>query len=205
MDEITARAERNPWPESQGWVHVRPVGIASATTWRNVADVTNFLYENPDVKLVIEIGANFCGFAALMVARTVVFPDFAYLGIEKETNRSHPGLEQYMATHPRCKVIWDDCFNEAVKAQAKAWIAATKGHALVWCDGNDKPREIREYSPFLRVGDYLMMHDYSHEKLCDENPSWQDCQPLVDSGEYEIAVPDYWAVSAMMFLLRKVK
>lgn len=205
MDEITKRAERNPWPASQGWVHVRPVGLASATTWRNVADVTNLLYENPQIKLVVEIGANFCGFAALMIARVVVFPDFAYLGIEKEKGRSSAGLEQFMATRPRCKVIWEDCFLETVKAEAKAWVEATNGNALIWCDGNDKPREIREYSPFLRVGDYLMMHDYSHEKLCDENPSWEDCKPLVESGRFQVAVPDYWATSAMMFLLRRVK
>ena len=187
-----------------GWVHVRPVGLESATTWRNVADVTNFLFENPDVKLMIEIGANFCGFAALMIARTIVFPDFGYLGIEKEVNRKNANLEFYMATRPRCKVIWDDCFAEVVKAEAKAWVEATAGHALIWCDGNNKPEEIRQYSPFLRVGDYLMMHDYSHEKLCDENPSWQDCRPLVESGKFQVAVPSYWAASAMMFLLRRV-
>lgn len=188
-----------------GWVHVRPVGIVSSTTWRNVADVTNFLFNHPRIKLFVEIGANFCGFGALMVARTVVFPDFGYLGIEKEANRKNAGLEKYMTSQTRCKVIWADCFLETVKAEVKVWIDETDGHALVWCDGTDKPREINEYSPLLRVGDYLMMHDYSKEPRSIGNPSWQDCKPLVESGEFQVAVPLYWAVDAMMFLLRKIR
>lgn len=184
---------------------MRPLGIDAAITWRNVADVTNFLFENPRVKLFVEIGANFCGFAALMVARTIIIPDFGYLGIEIEAGRKSPTLEAYMARQPRCKIIWDDCFAEKVKDEVKAWINGTNGHALVWCDGTDKPKEIRHYHPLLRIGDYLMMHDYSHDVKSEGNPSWQDCKPLVKSGEFEVATPKLWPPAAMMFLLRKVK
>ena len=188
-----------------GWMHVRPLGLISATTWTNVADITNFLCENPQIKLFVEIGANYCGFAALLVARVIVHPDFGYLGIEKETNRKSPTLEAFMASQPRCKVIWGDCFADAVKAEAKAWIDATEGQALVWCDGDNKPQEIVHYHPLLRVGDWLMMHDYSHEQIATTNPSWQDCQPLVDSGAFQVVTPDWWGEGGMLFLLRKVK
>lgn len=188
-----------------GWVHVRPIGLASATTWRNIADVTNFLYETPSVKLFVEIGANYCGWSALMVARTLIFPDFGYLGIEKEKDRSNANLERFMAGKPRCSVIWDDCFAPHVLEQVKEWIDATPGQAVVWCDGTNKSKEIEAYHPLLRANDFLMMHDYHHEVKSDGNPSWKDCKPLVESGQFVVAVPDYWAIAAGMFMLRKVK
>lgn len=189
----------------KGMVPVRPLGPASATTWRNIADMTNFLSEVPTVKLFVEIGANFCGLAALLVARTITIPDFGYLGIEKETDRKNANLEKYMAGQPRCEVIWKDCFDKAVEDEVKEWIKATKGQAVVLCDGTNKLKEMRHYHPLLRVGDYLMMHDYYKDKRSERNPSYADCKPLIDSGQFKMATPDYWAPAAGMAMLQKVE
>ena len=205
MTEITAENSFS-WVSEGGWVHVRPLGLASATTWRNVADVTNFLAETPDLNLFVEIGANYCGWAALMVARTIVSPSFGYLGIEIEQGRKNGHLETYMKSQPRCKIIWQDCFDPRVIAEVKEWIDATQGKALVWCDGTNKPKEMEHYHPLLRPGDYLMLHDYSEgDEGTAGNPNWLDCKPLVDSGDFVVAMPDYWAVAAAMFLMQKVK
>lgn len=185
------------------WLYVRPLGLESATTWRNVADVTNFLFENPNVNLFVEIGANFCGFSSLIAARKIIFPDFAYLGIEKATNRKNPNFENWMAGYPRVKVVWGDCYDPIVLLEVKEWIDNTNGCALVWCDGTDKPREMKHYAPLLRSGDYLMLHDYQKTGGSPGNPNWSHVEPLVKNGEFVVTTPDYWAPAAAMFLLRK--
>ena len=191
----------------KGVVPVQPYGqgLASATTWRNIADMTNFLAMVPTVKLFVEIGANFCGLAALMVSRTIVIPDFAYLGLEIEAGRKNANLEKYMAGQPGCEIIWMDCFDKAVKDVVKEWIDDTDGQAVVFCDGTNKPKEMRHYHPLLRVGDYLMMHDYYKDARSSGNASYEDCKPLIDSGQFKMATPDYWAPAAGMGMLKKVK
>lgn len=186
------------------WVYVRPLGLASATTWRNIADVTNFLYHNPNVKLFVEIGANFCGLSSLIAARQIIFPDFAYLGIEKEVERKNPHFEAWMKQHPRIEVIWNDCFDQGVIDKVKYWIDDTPGNAVVLCDGTNKPREMNAYAPLLRVGDYLMLHDYHETGGSPNNPGWKDVKPLIDSGEFQVSMPDYWAAAAGMFLMKKI-
>ena len=183
------------------------MGIESATTWTHVADITNLLYENPNIKLFVEIGANFCGFAALLVARTIIFPDFGYLGIEQEVNRKSPTLEAFMADKPRCHIIWSDCFSYGVKKTVKKWIdATTHGFALVWCDGDNKPEELRQYAPLLRPKDYLMIHDYSgEERLAATMACRADVEPFITKGLFKEATPSHWSQGSMQFLMRKIK
>jgi len=186
------------------WLYCRPIGLECALTWRNIADFCNFLYLNPNVKLVVELGANFCGFSALMAARTMVFPDFAYLGIELESSRKNANFEAFMAKNPRLAVIWGDMFDYHNKDTVKQWINATAGQALVFCDGTNKPKELNEYAPLLRTGDYLMMHDFFPKEMTTPgNPCWEDVAPYITSGQFIIAFPDYWSPDAALYLIKK--
>lgn len=186
---------------------VAPIGILSATTWSNVSDFTCFLYEHQEVKCVVEIGANYGGFAALMAARVLVFPDFAYLGIEIEDDRKHPYLSAFMEKHPRLHILYGDCFSGKTILTAKKWVDETNGKALIFCDGLNKPKEMEKYFGVLRTGDYLMLHDYGLRLDPDDdpgNPSWRDVEPYVNRGELEVATPEYWNLDFGLFLLRRL-
>ena len=38
-----------------------------------------------------------------------------------------------------------------------------EGKTLLLCDGGDKSREFNAFSPFLKDGDFIMLHDYAHD------------------------------------------
>ena len=38
-----------------------------------------------------------------------------------------------------------------------------EGKTLLFCDGGDKNREFNSFSPFLKDGDFIMLHDYAHD------------------------------------------
>ena len=186
---------------------VAPIGILSAMTSENISDFTRFLYENPNVKCVIEIGANYGGFAALMAARVLVFMDFAYLGIELYEERKNPTLSVFMEKYPRLHILYSDCFSGKSILTAQKWVSATNGHALIFCDGVDKPKEMKTYFDVLRKGDYLMLHDYGlapDPAISIGNPSWRDVESYVTKGELEVATPESWFPRGGLFLLRRL-
>lgn len=188
-------------------IPVAPMGIELAMTWRHLSDFTTFLYENPDVKCVVEIGANFGGFSALMAARVLTIPDFAYLGIEIVASREHPHLSGFMGKHPRLHILYEDCFSGKSILMANKWVSETHEKALIFCDGTNKPKEIKTYFGTLRKGDYLMLHDYGLSPDPDDdpgNPSWRDVEPYVKRGELEAAMPENWHPDAGLFLLRRL-
>ena len=39
-----------------------------------------------------------------------------------------------------------------------------EGRTLLFCDGGDKEYEFNKFSPFLKDGDFIMLHDYAHDK-----------------------------------------
>ena len=51
---------------------------------------------------------------------------------------------------------------------------------LILCDGNDKPSEFNLYSKYIKVGDFIMAHDYavSYEYFEDniKHKKWNWCQ-----------------------------
>ena len=54
-----------------------------------------------------------------------------------------------------------DCFNSDVIEEIKSLINRP-GKTLLLCDGGNKEREFEVYSPFLKEGDIIMLHDYAH-------------------------------------------
>jgi cephalosporin hydroxylase len=39
-----------------------------------------------------------------------------------------------------------------------------EGKTLLFCDGGDKKSEFNKFAPFLKDGDFIMLHDYAHDK-----------------------------------------
>jgi cephalosporin hydroxylase len=39
-----------------------------------------------------------------------------------------------------------------------------EGKTLLFCDGGDKKCEFNTFSPFLKDGDFIMLHDYAHDE-----------------------------------------
>lgn len=52
-----------------------------------------------------------------------------------------------------------------------------EGRVLLLCDGGSKKKEIQIFSPFLKVGDVIMGHDYFHsQKHFKQQDRWLSCE-----------------------------
>ena len=55
------------------------------------------------------------------------------------------------------------------------------GRTLVLCDGGDKIREWNTFGPSLKLGDYIMAHDYAPNKEFFYTYKYWDCMEIWDS------------------------
>jgi hypothetical protein len=73
----------------------------------------------------------------------------------------------------------EDVWDEAGTLRAEL---GKPGRTLLFCDGKDKPREVRTFAPLLKSGDVLLAHDYAR----DSRLGWADEKYLWGSGEVEL-------------------
>ena len=66
----------------------------------------------------------------------------------------------YVQTYDKKNGPDEDVFSDYVKKKVSYWIDRYSFPAMVFCDNGDKPREIREYAPMLRSGDFILGHDF---------------------------------------------
>lgn len=125
-------------------------GIIAAQTPK-VADAFNLILL--EFESIVEIGFN-RGALTLWLHKN-----------KKESTR----LVAYDITFDSKQVKNDDidfrqgnCFSENIINEIKEFIT-NGGKTLVLCDGGAKEREFSLYSQFLKSGDVIMCHDYSHE------------------------------------------
>lgn len=87
-----------------------------------------------------------------------------------------------------------DLFGEEDKygQQMLKELLGEKGCTLLFCDNGDKPREVKEYGPSLKKGDWLVVHDFGFEIKGYDIPSYFSQQNLGISSEW-------WAKSRTRF------
>lgn len=113
--------------------------------------------EKFEIDTFFELGIMGGGLTLMMLDRMKVYFDFSYFGFE--IDKQFP-CERAMNSS---QVTMADVFSQPIKAFISDRIQTTEKHVLVFCDDGNKPREMIEYSMLLRVGDYIMGHDYPGE------------------------------------------
>ena len=106
------------------------------------------------VKTFIEIGTASGGTAALMIS-DIRLNDLKYFGVEKDGSLIDPRLRA-----EGCEFIIGNEFDEEIIARVRNIVNESKGRVLIFCDGGDKPRELKIYSKLLRKGDLIEVHDF---------------------------------------------
>lgn len=89
--------------------------------------------------------------------------------------RDIPRMELCVALGTRFAKV--DCFDPKVVLQIGG-IIQSKGTTLVLCDGGDKVREVTQFAPYLKAGDFIMAHDWARDRAARERlrpkwPSWE--------------------------------
>jgi hypothetical protein len=63
----------------------------------------------------------------------------------------------------------------------EGWIGGriqSPGRTVLFCDGGDKAKELNTFSPYLKVGDIILSHDYwdTKEECKQNNSVWKWCE-----------------------------
>jgi len=137
-------------------ISTNPFGIPIAQTWNQLSTVFDDI-NRFEITLFVELGVYLGGLSELLLMRQNFYPEFKYLGIEIAKSQIYGRMRE----HPQIHI--GSSFDPAVKDMVSQRICNNVGTVMVYCDNGDKQREMIEYAPLLRKGDYLRSHDYPGE------------------------------------------
>jgi len=81
--------------------------------------------------------------------------DFYTYDFAKKNQRSNTPIQKYVTLQDNYYMV--DVFKES---QQICSIIQRKGVSVVFCDGGDKPHELRTFAPALKKGDIIACHDW---------------------------------------------
>lgn len=135
-----------------------------------------FLNVHP-IKAIVELGTLHGGFSQFLlmqaIQRNMGFWTFDVKRCEE-------------LDYPLSRLIGlSDCFyqgnifEEAKERVIEVLTVVAEHPLLLYCDNGNKPREVQTFTPFLRPGDYVAVHDYSTEfKTGDIEPVKHLVRPI---------------------------
>lgn len=177
--------------------HVTPYDVPVTQTWLQV--VRHFeVIKDFDVKLFVEIGVYLGGLASVIIPRTE-YTEFSYLGVEINEGGIDSRVKAQISCLPRANIIYGNAFDSGIINKVNERINATLPPCYLFCDGNDKPREMATYAPLLRSGDLLSVHDWTPSGAGEI--SSEDLEFL--EPNFEEIKPDYHRHMSLLPLFRK--
>lgn len=159
-------------------ITANPFGIGIAQNWAQIGSIFEDL-NRFKITLFVELGVFLGGFSDLMLLRMNFVPGFDYLG----TQLDYEQVAKRLSGNPR--IIQGNHWDEPIVSRIQNLINTNVGTAMVYCDGGDKPREIRTYTPMLRVGDYIRAHDYPGETTPESLDEYASQFPYMEEIEKE--------------------
>lgn len=141
-----------------------PMSIPTSMTWLDIGALLNLIHIH-QVRTVVEIGTHRGGFAAVLTGRTLFDPGFHLFTVELDPSIVHPDFRGAAESFDLTNVqLWiGDAFAHETRQRVIEELARHDQRALLFCDGGDKPREMREFHALLRPGDLMVGHDYHNE------------------------------------------
>lgn len=146
------------WRQTGG---IWPMGVSCSLTWYDLGAIA-YTIQAGGIRAILEIGVEHGGLSAWLLAYCR-YTGCAYRGVDISLGSLHVRVRELGAA----SLVECDAWSGAAIDDARAWLAAQPGPALIICDGGDKPRELHLYAPLLRAGDVLLGHDYHNEYVDD--------------------------------------
>ncbi len=177
--------------------YVTPYDVPITQTWLQV--VRHFeAIKDFDIKLFIEIGVYLGGLASVIIPRTE-YVEFHYLGVEINEAGVDGRVKLQISRLPKANIVYGDAFNSGIINKVKKRINAAPPPCYLFCDGGDKPREMKTYVPLLRSGDLLSVHDWTPSGTGGIGS--EDLKFL--EPDFEEIKPDYYRHMSQLPLFRK--
>lgn len=151
------------------------LGIRQQHSYDLYKVIDSVLLDNPQINNFIEIGT---GNAAL----TVILGLHAFLKgtrlLTLDTNDSRPGFVRLKQLLDQLDVYFCklDCFSKEALREIRLSIAYSS--TFLFCDGDDKPKEINTFSKLLKPNSIIAAHDFGYE-ICRKDVDEKRLEPLV--------------------------
>lgn len=123
-------------------------GVRIQQTWTALFVLEKILREySPG--MIIELGT---GYGALTGFFSMFAPTYSFDNLNRVTKK-----------WPRVKYHICDIFDEIQQYKIEQLIKTTGVKVFMFCDNGNKPREFAAFSPLLKPGDMIFVHDYGLE------------------------------------------
>lgn len=141
-------------------------------------DMYHYLIDTYQVTTFIELGTFMGGLTYEMMLK---HPEMDIYSFEYDGSTIHPTVK----SHPHVYAL--DVFDRVTVSIVSGAINNSTGTVLLFCDDGDKIKEFWLYYPLLRVGDFILVHDYPGEATPEfveqVNKECLDLDPM-DQDEY---------------------
>jgi cephalosporin hydroxylase len=114
----------------------------------------NILFLKQSFKNVIELGTQRGGTSLFLNDLTNLYGGKNFITFDIDKCNTNIKLNQVVGD-----VLNDENIVDLIKTNIQK-----EGKTLLFCDGGDKKAEFNKFSPFLKNGDFIMLHDYAHNK-----------------------------------------
>lgn len=145
------------------WAPLMFFDVHVSETWREIAVVVSLVQEHR-IGFVVELGVDRGGLGLFLAMGALLRDGFGYLGLELRGENIPSQVLSGMAKFGgRVELIQKDVLTaECVQYVALAMSNRARP-ALIFCDNGNKPKEVALYAPICRVGDWLLVHDWTIE------------------------------------------
>jgi len=157
-----------------------PLGIPIAQGWETmglILEAINLFH----IKTIIELGIWSGGFGEFLIVRNNYVTPVYYHGYDITTKYMHPRARLYIDNFTIA-----DIFSPESMKDIQTKINQSVGNVLLFCDDGNKPKEMRVFTPLLRVGDFLVAHDYPVEVSPESLTNFQQTFPYMLEVESEL-------------------
>lgn len=148
--------------------HWRFFGTLMQQTPKAVHSINRLLYAYNDFANIVEIGSSYNGLSVFLALYCNLSPKTPHTG-------RNPYRTQFYTFDIEVRNFDGVCFlrqmganfviGDTLKDQnvidTIRQIISSPGRTLLICDGGDKIKEFELYAPFLKQGDFVLVHDYS--------------------------------------------
>lgn len=160
---------------------VRPAGLTISLSWMQVISLLDIV-DKHGVKLFIELGIHEGGIGSLLYMRAMIEDRFHYIGIDNTPAYVDKRFAQHIPYVDKFVHIYRDCFTQDTKNLVVTTVAL-HGKSLIFCDNGNKPKEVKLYTPALKVGDILVTHDYGTEIFDEDLQFLYDDPNMIELGD----------------------
>jgi hypothetical protein len=162
-DHLVFRSQQPDTMKTDDIWHTTFCGVPAVQAWQDFMLWERFLNEAKP-KTIIEIGTFEGGFSLYLYfqaySRNALFYTVDFMNFAKFDDETSPLFVNGLKSFFLHVDVWSDAFQGFLQRG----ISDPLSHPVVlFCDGGNKPKEMQTFSPRLSVGDYLAVHDWSHE------------------------------------------